>query len=311
MKLVVFSFFFTAFIFAMDAVEASSKVEAILDSQVELSSKKSYSWIDLVRVTKANNSILKKLAEIKLSPEIFSSNNGTGVQSVARSRILKVIKNSELKDLGLLWQIPDTVEIKLMDQISASEIERRLTNQLQAQCDSCDVEVFVGKVPTLKARHWQINVTDLSIKNSLLIPLEADGKSLWVSVRIKAYKNVPVTTRLIPALHKIQQGDLELKRLDMAQVKDGFLNIEQMTGMMMNRSLSVGTPVGASDVKREAAIKKGQLVKILIENEDFEIQSNATAEESGFIGDLIKVKSSDHQKLIMGKIKDNNSVVIQ
>lgn len=308
MKRIVFLSFFIFLGLQVQAGETTSKTEAILASTIEVAKKNDYVWGDFVQLNKSNPALLKKLAELKFPMNLLSSGKSTRLE---RSQILKVIKTSEVKALGLLWQIPENIELQITNQASANEIERKITNQLKGQCESCDFEITIEKLPNLSANQWKINVTDVAIKSSVLVPLDADGKNLWVSVRIKAFKEVPVATRLLQGQQKIQPGDLELKRKDITNTRDGFLSVEQMTGMSLARSVSVGTVVGASDVKREAAIKKGQMIKALIESADFEIYANATAEEAGFIGDTIKVRSTDNQKIMMGKIKDNNNVVIQ
>jgi len=306
-----FIFIFLAFQEQVAFANSASKMETILDAQIEISQKSEIAWSDLVRWRRPSEDVIKRLSELKLENTLSSEINSQGKVVISRSRILSMIKDSGLKDLGLLWQIPEKIQIQRLRSASAAEIERKVENQLRLKCDDCEFQIFIDKLPTLQANTWKIDASDAAIKNSLLVPLQADGKNLWVSLRLKTYKNIPVTTRLIPASQKIQSEDLELKRMDISNLKDGFLPISQMVGMSLIRSFSVGTPVGASDVKREMTIKKGQMIKALVENSDFEINVNALAEDSGYVGDVIKIRSSDTQKIMMGKIKNNNSVVVQ
>ncbi|MEK6772518.1 MAG: flagellar basal body P-ring formation chaperone FlgA [Bdellovibrionota bacterium] len=293
--------------------DTGSRVEIILDANIEVAKKSEVTMLDLVRIEKPIENIIKKIAELKIDPELITKKISSGQDQISLSRqeILKIIKKSNLNDLGARWQIPEIIQIQFSEQVVKSELERKILNQLQTQCNDCDFEIYIDKLPNIKAKNWNVSVEELPIKTAFLIPVEAEGKKLWVSVRVKTYKTVPVTTRWIPALQKIQPKDLELKRTEISNSKDGFLPMDQMLGATIMRSLPVGSVVGASDLKREVTIKRGQILKAHVENPDFEMSVSAVAEESGYIGDIIKIKSSDSQKLMMGKIKDNNSVVIQ
>ncbi len=293
--------------------DASSRVEIILDANIEVTKKSEFSMLDFVRIEKPTESIIKKIAELKIDSELMTQKISSGQDQVRLSRqeILKIIKNSNLSDRGVRWQIPEVIQIQFSEQVVKSELERKILNQLQTRCSDCDFEINIDKLPSIKAKNWKVSVEELPIKTAFLIPVEAEGKSLWVSVRVKTYKTVPVTTRWIPASQKIQPNDLELKRTEISNSKDGFLPMNQMLGATIIRSLPVGSVVGASDLKREVTVKRGQILKAQVENPDFEMSVSAVAEESGYIGDTIKIKSSDSQKVMMGKIKDNNSVVIQ
>jgi flagella basal body P-ring formation protein FlgA len=66
-----------------------------------------------------------------------------------------------------------------------------------------------------------------------------------------------------------------------------------------------------SDLKREPAAHRGQVVRALVGDQDFEISINASAEENGFIGDLIKVKNLETQKMMSGIVIDKGVVKVQ
>lgn len=309
-------FLFLAFSFQLFA-RAQVRTKVILASEIELANKSEINIYDLAKIEKSSSEVLKKLSEIKIDSEFIKNKFLTyGITSssekiyftMTREEMLKIIRKKNSDHMNLQWVIPDLVKVELRNQVNKAEIERKIDNHLQALCAECTFEINIDKLPSAKSTNWDISVSDVSLKSSYLIAAKTDEKTFWISIRQKVFKEVPVTTRWIPALQKIQPGDLELKRADIANSKDGFLNLSQMTNSILVRSMPVGSIVGASDIKREAVIKRGQVLKAQIENSDFEISISATAEESGFIGDVIKIKANDKQ--MSGKIKDNGSVVV-
>lgn len=98
---------------------------------------------------------------------------------------------------------------------------------------------------------------------------------------------------------------------DVTFAKDGSLRMEDIQGQMAARSLPVGSTVWASDLKREPAAKKGQIVKALLGDDSFEISVNMMAEDSGFVGDLIKVKNLETQKVLSGLVTEKGVVKLQ
>lgn len=293
---------------------AEERAEISFATNIELAKKAEISLYDLVQIKKSNEDLLKKLAEFKINKEItgkkIADSKVRDQFAMTREEMLKLIRNSNVDGLNIRWIFPEVVNIQLNEQINKSELDRKMRNHLQVKCQDCEFEIHIEKLPAIVAKQWDIDVNNIAIKNSILIPVIADAKNLWISARIKTFKKVPVATRWIPASQKIQSEDLELKLSEITNTKDGYLPIEQMIGSALIRSIPVGSVVGASDVKREATIKRGQSLKTQIESSDFEISISAVAEESGYVGDVIKVKSSDNQKMMMGKIKDNSSVVV-
>ncbi len=299
------------------SAKAQIRTKVILSSEIELANKSEIYFYDLAKIEKSNPEVLKKLAEIKIDPEFIKNKFLTSGMTnssekiyftMTREEMIKIIRKKNLDQMNLQWVIPDLVKVELRKQISKPEIERKIENHLQALCADCTFEINIDKLPSVKSMNWDLSVNDASLKSSYLIAAKTEEKTFWISIRQKVFKEVPVTTRWIPALQKIQPGDLELKRADIANSKDGFLTLSQMTNSTLVRSMPVGSAVGASDIKREAVVKRGQILKAQIENSDFEISISATAEESGFIGDVIKIKANEKQ--MSGKIKDNGSVVV-
>ena len=63
--------------------------------------------------------------------------------------------------------------------------------------------------------------------------------------------------------------------------------------------------------KAEVQAKRGQIVKGTLGDDDFQISLNVEAQDSGYIGDVIKVKNLETQKLLSAVIVDKGVVKVQ
>jgi flagella basal body P-ring formation protein FlgA len=128
---------------------------------------------------------------------------------------------------------------------------------------------------------------------------------------VKVQKSVPVARRFIRFGERIQMEDVEMAESNITHLKEESPLLSQVIGLIANKSLAAKTPVILSDLKREPAARKGQVLKALIGSSDFEVSINALAEENGFIGDVIKIKNSETQKTISAIIVEKGVVKVQ
>ena len=74
--------------------------------------------------------------------------------------------------------------------------------------------------------------------------------------------------------------------------------------------LPPGTVVLQRYVEIPFAIKRGQLVKIVAEKNGIYVETTGRALQNGHVGDIIKVKNIYSKKVIEGKVKDDETVVV-
>ncbi|MNT63290.1 flagellar basal body P-ring biosynthesis protein FlgA [compost metagenome] len=133
----------------------------------------------------------------------------------------------------------------------------------------------------------------------------------WITGNIRVAKLTPVANRLISQGERLQSSDLRLEMIDVSFAKDAGIRMEDVQGKIAVRSIPVGSPVWVSDLKREPAALRGQMIRGLLGDESFEITVNIQAEESGFIGDTIKCKNLDTKKIVSGVVLEKGLVKIQ
>ncbi|MEN0058183.1 MAG: flagellar basal body P-ring formation chaperone FlgA, partial [Bdellovibrio sp.] len=190
---------------------------------------------------------------------------------------------------------------------------RQIANVLKARCNECEYRISVQSTPTPAGKQWNLDFSQLSPKGSFLLPLrEGNSQQIkWVSGTIQVSRLTPVALRMILQGERIQPEDVKMAMTDVTHAKDGIVRLEDIQGQVAARTLTVGTPVWMGDLRREPAARRGQVVKALIGTEAFEISTTMQAEESGFIGDFIKVKNTETQKTLSGLIIEKGVVKLQ
>ncbi len=224
----------------------------------------------------------------------------------------------DLKRLSL--KIPETFTLAAKrNYLYAGDIKREIAARASEICSECLIEFEDLNIPELKSREeilqTRLEVQSLKKAGSFLIPLAvstSQGRHVyWVTGQVSFSKIAPVAKRLLRPGEPISQSDFEMKKVDVSFAKDGFVRSEELAGKVAARTLTVGQPIYSSDLKKELAAQRGQMVKILVGGETFEIVSSGTAEEAGSVGDMIKVKSTETLKMLSGVLVDKGTVRVQ
>lgn len=253
---------------------------------------------------------------------VFDAINSEEERSFKSEELALILRQKlSFQDLQRLSvKIPEKVRVQAQrNYLHAGDLMREISEQARAICSGCAIEFDDLKVPELKLREevlqTRLETQNLKAAGSFLLPLQVEtsqGKSVyWVTGRLSFFKEAPVAKHMIRSGDRILESDVEMKKVNVSFAKDGAPTLEELNGKISVRTISMGQPIFSNDLKREPAANRGQLVKIIIGNEGFEVAASGTAEESGGIGDVIKVKSADTQKYLSGVLVDKATVRIQ
>ncbi|MBO9665311.1 MAG: flagellar basal body P-ring formation protein FlgA [Bdellovibrio sp.] len=295
---------------------AGGRPEISIPSTVEVSQRPVLRLGDIAVLKNGNEALLAQMDALVLrddARELLLS------QQFESKELLTKIKqaleeNEDLKELNPAFKIPTQVKVNFAStMISRQEVQRRMTNFLSVRCDTCEYNISIQSVPVPANRQWDLDMTQLSAKGGFLLPVR-DGENRqikWISGTIRVSRLTPVTTKMISQGERVNAQDLQMSMVDVTFAKDSSMRIEDCQGLLAARTLPVGTPVWSSDLKREPAAKRGQIVKALIGDDSFEISVNVQAEDNGFVGDIIKVKNLETQKVLSAVITEKGVVKLQ
>ncbi len=294
-------FLFLTFVACIASAKALSRPEISVPASVEVSQRTPLRLGDIVQVEQGDENLLATLDSILLSEQTTFSTQ----------EILNLLKEQNIQ-AG--FKIPHEVTIKKSSlPVSKKEVERRVGNILKGHCADCEFTINVQSAPYPLTAHWDLDFSQLTSKGSFLIPVHEEGQTglKWISGVVRVRQLTPVATRFMAAGERVQTDDVKLDWVDTTFAKDASLKLNDLQGQQLSRSIALGQPVWASDVRREAAAKKGQMVKATLGSDGYEISTSLEAQDNGFVGDTIKVKNLETQKMLSALVLEKGLVKIQ
>jgi flagellar basal body P-ring formation protein FlgA len=294
-------FLFSALFLFSFGVQANPEIA--IASTIEVSPRSSINAFDVVEAKNMSDSIAEDLKEVVLSAEGKN-------ETLSKSDLAKLLRGVKAR-----FVLPS--EMKLLrsrNAISRMEVERKIKNKIYSDCNACEVQVVVSNIPQNLLSDWDLDLNiDLS-KKTVMIPIYSTSNASlknWIVAEIKRYQKVPVLNQSVKFGEVLAPEMFIFEKREISNVRNTFQSLESLEGMQASRFLNAGQVVQFSDVKREQVLKRGQMVKAIVGNNSFEVIISAEAQEAGSVGETIKVKNLDSQRVFAGKIVERGVVRIE
>ncbi len=217
-------------------------------------------------------------------------------------------------------------ETKLVQTIKAEEIERRGTEflweqiskeednfEVQAMYPGRDVILPEGKIDfefEIFGRSQRFKVGRIP----LVLNIKIDGilkKKIWINSKVKFFKEVVKTKRLLQKGKVITSEDLSLEQVDALQVgRRAFIDPDEVIGLMAVRDISQGDILKLNMVKKPAVVKRGDRVLIMAKMGRMKITTPGIVREKGFKGSMIRVQNINSKKEVYARVIDSNTVEV-
>lgn len=281
---------------------ASQDVELVIPSAVEVSPRSEISLYDIVEAKNLNDSLASELKDLIIPDSKVNTMHKSELAKMLRTIKARFVLPSELKI------------IRSRGSISRMEVERKIKNKIYSQCSGCEVQVLISSVPTNMESDWSLDLNVDLTKASVTLPIvgtkNADLKG-WVVAEIKRYQSVPVVNRSIKIGDVLTEDMFTIEKRQLINSRDTVQKVESVVGMQAIRFLTAGQVLQYGDIKKEQVLKKGQMVKAMFGTSDFEVAISAEAQEAGSVGDVVKIKNIDSQKVFAAKIVERGLVRIE
>ena len=279
-----------------------AKSEITLSSAVEVSPREVITAYDIVEGRNLSESTLSDLKDIELG--------NAQTKTISKLEIIK-----KFRGLDSNFRLPSEVKIlRSKSNVSRLEIERKIMNHLLAKCGTCEYRIQINSVPQNLLTDWELDMNVDFNKSTVMIPAfstSTPDKKGWVVVDLKKYANVPVLNRALKIGDVITEDAVITEMRLMQSYQDAITDKKAVIGMQAARFLTAGQMLSSRDLKREQILKKGQMVKAIFGADELEISITAQAEEGGAVGDVVKVKNIDSNKMFAAKIIDRGIVKIE
>ena len=164
---------------------------------------------------------------------------------------------------------------------------------------------------------WEISQIDANKDRGnvqLIVRISIDEKQylkMPVFFTIRTYEDIVVPNKKIDRHDILAMDDLVIKRMETTKLAGStFDNIEELVGKRAIRSILPNIPITPEMIDNPPLIKKGDFVKVSVQSGNLHIVTKGVAKEDGYVGKVIRIKNTDSNKELYGKVEDSTTVKI-
>lgn len=212
------------------------------------------------------------------------------------------------------FRLPEKVVFNREMTLTQELIMPWLEHQLRAQFNDKTYELIrfqIPKVDCSKVSRLSWGSFRIEGKNQLRLLLVVDEKNYALNGEIRFFQQVPVAVRQLMANEKIEARDLELHKKDVTFAPGYIAKIEDLVGRTASYPILAGEPIQGRQLKEEKLVEKGQIVQMQFKGENFLLSATGVAEQNGTLGDLVKIKNTESQKVISAVVQGKGLVEVQ
>lgn len=240
-----------------------------------------------------------------------------GFAQILRQKLSKIEGGEEVS-----LSIPNEIIIsKKILKITADDIEVELLKELKKQCENCDFEISNLTMPIINQElpigaTWKIKLANQIPKGSFSLPLEMkydDGtrRLYWLGGTINVRKLVPVTKHNINVGENIKPEDFHFEKHEITFVNDNIASEDDLKVAVAARNIMANQVVEASAIRKQSAIRYGDVVRVTIGEDAWQVSMEGVAQQNAYKGDVVKVKIGRTQKLVSGIAVDKGLVEVR
>lgn len=275
--------------------------EIVFSSAIEISPREIITAYDVVETKNISKNILERLKNIVVATDKTSV--------VLRDDLIRKLRAIEAN-----YMLPSQMKLLRSGQpVSRMEVERKIKNHLLSNCGKCDFRININSVPKLMTSDWELDLNVDLNKQTVMVPvfsISSPNTKGWITAEVKKYQKVSVLNRDLK-VGEIVSEDMLVQEDRLVTNPNIITPDNSVVGMQAVKFIPAGRALNYSDFKKEVVLKRGQIVKALAGQDNFEISISALAEESGAVGDVIKVKNAESNKVLSARIEDRSTVRIE
>lgn len=282
-------------------------------------------FADLINAHGLDDSQLKELRAVRLadSPKAGESRSFTALALEETLRpLVKTIESQIGEKVSVRVPMRVTVTRKIF-HLTKEAVEDELRKEFRALCEDCGILIDKLRIPVLNGSaanlSWKLRIRPELPKGGFSIPLEvkSDGqeRTYWVSGQLTVDRLVPVLKRAVQIGEKLRSEDFEMEKRDVTFALDASPTKAEIELSIVSRQLAAGQILYRNSLKREMAVKLGEVVKVITGGESkgatWQISIEGVAQGSAYLGDVVKVKIPKTQKLVSGLLREKGLVEVR
>ena len=189
--------------------------------------------------------------------------------------------------------------------------QNELIGVLGEKCTDCRFQIEGVRGPMLvdPSQVPEFDFSKVGLVSSFLVPIPSAKK--YVSGSLTVLRKTAVTTRWIEAGEKISAADVKMDWISSLRDLPQVFSVADLIGRELAISKSQFQAFRKSDFKKQNLVSQGQTVKALFETNVFEVTQALVAEQSGEQGEIVRLRSIDGKKTLLGRVVEAQTVRIE
>ncbi len=136
-------------------------------------------------------------------------------------------------------------------------------------------------------------------------------ESFTVSIRIKTFQNIITSNERLARQQVLAPGHLKINRLETTHISDKiFTSIDGLVGLRTKRIINTGEIITNKQVELLPLVNRGKKMDIYFQRGALEIILRGVSRQDGYLGDKIRIKCLETNKIFTGQIIDANTVIV-
>jgi flagella basal body P-ring formation protein FlgA len=132
-----------------------------------------------------------------------------------------------------------------------------------------------------------------------------------ISGKFERVRQIPVMARKMLKGETITKADITYTNVNEKIISRGYIADEKLLiGKALTRMVQENKPVMAESLEAAAVVKKDSMVTATYKSGSVILQDNLMALEDGAVGDVIRLKNTNSQRVAKGKVISENNVEI-
>ena len=281
--------------------------------------KKSYIFLQDIAAIQSNEFIKEALDKIELG----RSPKPGEVRLFSKDKILSIIKQQRYLPDNIIFSAPERIYVKRLSQrISKQKIRQFIENYFSNTLKNRDYKLETLHVRGLEQYpvgkiKLQLDSNEIINNNGKInsnINVIIDGKQqdrLNISGRIALYENVFFAQNHLSRGDIISQDCVYQAKKNIYTLRQGFIKTyDELDGKIVKSSIRKGDNFKRSVLAEPPLIKKGDIIQLVVKNNNLLIIASGISMENGFENELIKVENIGSGKLVRGIVKEKSKVEV-
>lgn len=212
--------------------------------------------------------------------------------------------------------------------LAAAEIQSLASIKLQAEAFLLDYDyqspypprIRLGKLDSrlrLKPCHEQLKIgftrPDIDHGNTTLT-LRCPVKPFWklhLPVQVEVFADVAVAAKPLPRGQIIDDSAFRFEKRDIALLNKGYFSSrDALYQLQAKRNLRRGDVLTPANLVPKLLVRSGQKVTLVLSYKGLEIKSSGTALHSARLGEMVRVRNSQSQKVVEGVVSGEGLVQV-